>query len=138
MQRVIGRVATPAASAPYPPTVWSCRTRKNRIAPRAAYTSRVITLAALKVRLAEQAERQHRLPLALLGQHEHDPGDDAGDRGPRREPVAPLDQRVGDAAQREGRRGRAEVVEVVGRVGVAGLGDGPLRDQDRGDRDAAG
>ena len=51
MQSVIGRVASPAASAPYPPTVWSWSTRKNRIAPSAAYTSRVITLAALKVRL---------------------------------------------------------------------------------------
>ena len=72
MQSVIGRVASPAASAPYPPTVWSWSTRKNRIAPSAAYTSRVITLAALKVRLAEHAEGQHRLPLAPLGHHEGD------------------------------------------------------------------
>ena len=36
MQSVIGNVARPAARAPYPPTVWSCSTRKNRIAPSAA------------------------------------------------------------------------------------------------------
>ena len=53
MQIVIGRVAIPASSAPYPLTVWSWSTRKNSTAPSAAYTTRVIAFAALKLRFAK-------------------------------------------------------------------------------------
>ena len=55
MIRVSGRVAMPASSAPYPSTVWRSMTRKNMIAPSAAYTSRVIALAALKLREANMS-----------------------------------------------------------------------------------
>ncbi len=53
MQTVSGSVDKPASNGPYPPTVCSCRTRKNRMAPSAPYTRNVTTFAALKVRLAK-------------------------------------------------------------------------------------
>ncbi len=50
MQNVIGSIAMPASRAPYPATVCSWSTTKKVTAPSAAYTTRVIALAALKVR----------------------------------------------------------------------------------------
>ena len=58
--RVVGTNAAPAASAPYPLTVWSWMVTKKPCAPSAPYTSNVITFEALKV-------RSRKMPSTSIG-----------------------------------------------------------------------
>ena len=85
-------------------------------------------MAAVKVRSAKIAERQHRVLAAALVDDVPDGGKDRDPDRPRREAAAPLDQGVRQPAEEERGEQRTGEVEAARRVRVEGLGDRLLRD----------
>ncbi len=128
MMTVSGKRGEPGLERSVAPTVCSWRTRKKRTAPRAAYTSSVIALAALNVRSPKR-------PSGIMGcRPRRSAFRNSTDRmrppmpRPRGVRVAPLDQPVGDAAQGQRGQDRPDHVEAVGGLGVARLRDPALGD----------
>ena len=119
---VIGTNAAPAASAPYPLTVWSWMVTKKLDRAERAVDQQGHHVGGAEGPVAEDAQHQHRLALARLDHEEADrrPATPTADRDPGGG-AAPLDQRVRRPAERHGGEHRPDDVEVRGGVRVAGL-----------------
>ena len=98
-------------------------TRKNSTAPRAAYTSRVIALAAEKVRDAKRLEREHRVAGPALDEHEADRRHEPHDERRHGEVAVPLDERSRSGPPSDSAASPAPSTSYRPVVGGPALGD---------------